>query len=498
VRRLAGAALLAAALLVPAGGAQAAAPAMLLGFSDISGLQREGAAQRALELQHLTATRGRAVRIMWSWSSIELTKPPTDQAATDPAYGGYDFADLDDLLRKTAAAGVEPLLMVNRAPAWWEGADRPSSIKRNGTWKPDAAAYGRFMTAMARRYSGTFPDPLSPGATLPRVRYWQIWNEPNLYVELNPQWETVGGRTVPASPRLYRALLSAGYDAVKSVSASNVVVTAGTAPYGEAKPCEGSACPTGGPRLQPARFVRELLCVATRGRRLVARNCRATPAKFDILAHHPYPIGPPGRHAINPDDVVVPDFAKLTRPLKVALKAGNIFPRTTSKPVWATEMSWDSNPPDPGGIPAGQQAQYAAGAIYVLWRQGVRALFWWNLRDDPPVHGSYASTLQSGVYYRGATVAEDKPKPAVTAFRFPFVAYRAYKNFAGHGRAKLWGMAPAPGPVTVQRQVGSGWRTIAHARARADHVFLLRVAATRGTRLRAVQAGEASIDAKVF
>jgi hypothetical protein len=217
------------------------------------------------------------------------------------------------------------------------------------------------------------------------------------------------------------------------------------------------------------------------------------------LAHHPYPIGPPGRHAINADDVVVPDFAKITGPLKVALKAGNIFPKTKSKPVWATEMSWDSNPPDPGGIPAGQQAQYAAGAMYVLWRQGVSALFWWNLRDDAPDSaGTYRNTLQSGVFYRGATIPQDTPKPAVTAFRFPFVAYRRYSNFAGHGTAKLWGMAPAPGGVTIQRKAGSKWKTVGHAKARADHVFLMRVPATRGTRLRAVQAGQASIDAKVF
>jgi hypothetical protein len=361
---------------------------------------------------------------------------------------------------------------------------------------PDAAAYGRFMTAAARRYSGTYPDPLRPGQMLPRVRLWQIWNEPNLFVELNPQWRKSGSAWVPASPELYRGLLTAGYDAVKSVAADNKVVTAGTAPYGEAKYCDGSSCPAGGPRIQPARFVRELLCV-TGGAKPKAVNCRAKPAKFDILAHHPYPIGPPGRHAINPDDVVVPDFAKLTTPLKIALKAGNIVPKTASKPVWATEMSWDSNPPDPGGIPAGQQAQYAAGAIYVLWRQGVRALYWWNLRDDPKGQG-YTYGLQSGVYYRGDTVAQDTPKPAVTAFRFPFVAYRAYSNFAGHGTALLWGMAPAAGRVDVQKQVGSSWHTIKSATAKSDHIFQLRVSASRGTRLRAVQAGEASIDAKVF
>ena len=129
------------------------------------------------------------------------------------------------------------------------------------------------------------------------------------------------------------------------------------------------------------------------------------------------------------------------------------------KPVWATEMSWDSNPPDPAGIPAAQQAQWAAGAIYVLWRQGVRALFWWNLRDDAPdKSGSYATTLQSGVYYRGATVEQDKPKPAVTAFRFPFVAY------ARKSSVFVWGRVPVGRSARVSIQwapKGGRWKNVA-------------------------------------
>jgi hypothetical protein len=475
----------------------AAAPALTLGFSAFDTTVRGDLRDQPLALAHLKATRATQIRLMWTWAGVEKVQPPTDQAGRDPSYSGYDFGRIDAIVRAVTAAGVEPLMEFSQSPPWWEGPDRPpvSEAVRSGSWRPDPAAFGRFMTAVARRYSGTYPDPLNPAQMLPRVRQWQIWNEPNLFVELNPQWSGTGAGATPVSPGLYRQLLAAAYDAVKSVSSTNLVVTAGTAPYGEPGPCEPVQCPTGGPRMQPARFVRELLCVTAK---LKARNCHHTPAKFDVLAHHPYPIGPPGRTARNPDDVVVPDFAKLTKPLAVALKAGNVVPQTTSKPVWATEMSWDSNPPDPGGIPAGQQAQYAAGAMYVLWRQGVKAMYWWNLRDDPPEDGSYATSLQSGVYYRGATIAEDMPKPALTAFRFPFVAYRAYSNFQGHGAAKLWGMAPAPGRVTIQRRAGTSWTTVTTTKPHADHIFQLRISADRGLRLRAVQAGEASIDAKVF
>ena len=484
---LIGAALSAAAIGGIATPAQAA-PAMLRGFTDLDTIQRNPA-ERSLALEHLKHARATSLRIMWLWSEVERAKPADRTQARDPDAPIYDFSKLDALLRDLAAAGVTPLLEIHEAPAWWEGPKRPRVSHRvpAGTWRPNPTAYADFMTAVARRYSGSHPDPLRPGETLPRVRHWQLWNEPNLYNFLNPQWVRDGRRWRRVSPRLYKRLLNAGYEAVKSVARDNVVVSAGTAPFAEPWP--------GGPRMPAAAFWRALLCVDGREHPR-ARDCRKDPAKFDILAHHPYPIGPPGRKAINPDDVVIPDFPKLQKPLRVALAAGNVHPKRPKR-IWATELSWDSRPPDPKGIPAVLQARYLAGTLYVLWRQGVRAMFWWNLRDDVRGHG-WEYTLQSGVYLRGKTVAEDRPKPSLQAMRFPFVAYRRWENFRGHGRALLWGMAPRPGPVEIQRRHGERWRTIRRVRAGQDHVFKLRLAAGRGVRLRAVQDGEISVDAKVF
>jgi hypothetical protein len=484
------AAIVAVGLALPAA-APAADPAMRLGFTDFATMQAGDPAQWGTELEHLKAARGTTLRLAFPWSGIETTRPSTDALATNPSFSGYEWSRLDALLKQVVGSDVEPLLEIGNAPLWWEGAERPAVSRKSfaGTWRPDPAAFGRFMTAAARRYSGTFPDPNAPGAMLPRVRLWQIWNEPNLPVELSPQWrKRASGGYDPVSPGLYRGLLSAGYDAVKLAHADNTVITAGTAPYGEPW--------VGGTRMPPALFLRHLVCVDGRAI-MVAHNCRTTPAKFDVLAHHPYPIGPPGRKAINLDDVVVPDFAKLTKPLKLAIKAGNVYP-ATQKPIWATEISWDSSPPDPGGLSAIEQARYLAGAVYVLWRQGVSAMIWWNLRDDAPGRG-YRYTLQSGVFQRGLTVAQDIPKPSLTAFRFPFAAYRQYVNFRGRGSAKLWGMAPAPGPVTLQRQASNGkWMGMGSVRAADDHVFQKRVNLGRGVRLRAVQNGEVSIDTKVF
>ncbi len=165
---------------------------------------------------------------------------------------------------------------------------------------------------MAKRYSGSF----DPGTgILPRVRYYQGWSEPNLDNHLTPQWVRVHGRWVAESPIIYRGLLNAFYAAVKSVHRSNVVITGGTAPFGDQP---------GGQRVPPALFVREMLCL--HGQKLVRERC-PHPVHFDILAHHPYSVGGPFQSAINRDDVSLPDIGKLTRPLRAAERSGLVLPR---------------------------------------------------------------------------------------------------------------------------------------------------------------------------
>ena len=43
---------------------------------------------------------------------------------------------------------------------------------------------------------------------LPRVSFWELWNEPNFGIDLAPQ--AINGSTVPAAPAMYRGLLDAG------------------------------------------------------------------------------------------------------------------------------------------------------------------------------------------------------------------------------------------------------------------------------------------------
>ena len=201
IGRAAGLALLCLACVAPAAGAASRSPAILNGFTDHATYQGEAASRRTA-LEHTKATRARFVRIAVSWLHIAPAQPPTDADATNPSWSGYQWGDLDAVVTDVVAAGLEPLVSFTAAPAWAEGPNRPpvGDNAPTGTWRPNPGAYRLFAQAAAARFSGRTPDPAQMGVVLPRVRYWQAWNEPNLTDFLTPQWTTVDGRLVPASP----------------------------------------------------------------------------------------------------------------------------------------------------------------------------------------------------------------------------------------------------------------------------------------------------------
>jgi hypothetical protein len=475
MRRAAYLLLIASVAFAGAGGTAHARHGLLTGFTDINAFQSLSPAHTQTAFAHARGAGGSVVRLAYSWREVAAGKPPTAAAAGDPSWSGYNWAPVDRAVREATGAGLRVLLSWTGAPDWAEGRGRPS-VRRapRGTWRPSATDYRHFARAVALRYSGRYRG-------LPRVRYYQAWNEPNLSDFLTPQWTRRRGRYVAVSPELYRRLLNAFYAGVKSVHRSSYVVSAGTAPFAE--PHKGAR------RMPAAYFTREFLCVRGRERPRPFR-CPSSPARFDALAHHPYPIGPPRRPAINLDDVVVPDIWKLTRPLRAAIRAGNVSPRRR-KPVWATEISWDTRPPDPDGIPVATQARYLEGAFYTLWRQGVEVVTWFLMRDEVRGRG-YPYTLQAGIYFRGATVDADRPKPSFRAFRFPFTAYRR------RGVAQLWGLAPRPGRVAIEIRSRGRWRRLLSLRARsADRLFFRARRIRKGSVLRARQGSDTSLSWRV-
>jgi hypothetical protein len=145
---------------------------------------------------------------------------------------------------------------------------------------------------------------------------------------------------------------------------------------------------------------------------------------------------------------------------------------------WVTEFSWDTNPPDKYAVPIGLHARWVAQALYEMWKDGIDLVAWLQMRDSPFVP---ATPVQSGLWFRGKTMAQDKPKPALTAFRFPFVALRQ------HGRTLVWGRTPtsSAGTVVVERKASRGWRRVTTLHASRYGIFIARLASPTKGYLRA-------------
>jgi hypothetical protein len=385
--------------------------------------------------------------------------------ASDPADPGYNFSTLDASVRSATANGQHLLLQLLAAPSWALGLGAPASAPPD-TWRPNARALGAFAHALAQRYSGRFPDPRNRRRMLPRVTYFQVWDEPNLPTYLTPQWtRTATGSFVPGSPGIYRQMLNAAYAGIKAAQRHAYVLAAGTAPYGD-RPGVG--------RMAPVMFWRELLCL--HGQALRPERCR-NPAHFDAADHHPY-AATPTVHAFRKDDVSVPDLGRIARVLRAAERAHRVLPRGR-KPLWVTEIDWDSNPPDPySKIPLRKQARYLSLGFYELWRQGVGHVFWFLMRDI-----RYYSLTGSGLYF-----LSNRAKPSMAAFRFPFVALGSRNR-----ELTLWGHAPHAGAVTIERAAGHGWRRFIRLRTTRGGIFYAIRRAGSRLMLRARQGAIASL-----
>jgi hypothetical protein len=376
-----------------------------------------------------------AFRVDLNWYEVAPETKPAGFRPEDPDDPAYRWDVFDRKVRLLQANGLEPIAAVNNPPGWATSESSPA----------DVAQFGRFMRAAALRYSGRVAD-------VPRVRYWQIWIEPNVSKFFSPQFRN--GQLV--APTLYRRLVNAAADSVHAVRSDNSLIAGGLSPFKAKYPNLRA--------IAPLQFMRALLCMS---KGAVPKPTCGDRARFDIWSHHPYTSGGPTHHAAGPDDVSLGDLPEMKRLLDAAVKAHHVVSSQRVR-FWVTEFSWDTKPPDPKALPVLLQARWTSEALYRMWQNGISLVTWLQLRDGPYP----GNDVQSGLYYRGATVQADRPKPTLTAFRFPFVAY------AGAGGLLFWGRTPGglPAQVVVERKGAGGWRRLASLRTDRYGVFTRRLA----------------------
>ncbi|HVE67950.1 MAG TPA: hypothetical protein VNB64_05150 [Solirubrobacteraceae bacterium] len=527
------AALVAALLAVPPAGASTGQEAM---FQDDAELVYPSRAEVGRNLDTLQALGVDRVRVSVYWRLVA----PSPASETRPSFGGAGPADpaayprehwrrYDDLVRLAYDRGIQVNFNIGGpAPDWASGG-------KGGIVNPRAGDFGQFVAAVATRYTGSYepppgnqnpppppppnPNPLpvevqfaprqaepaavssqQPEPRLPRVSYWSIYNEPNQRVFLTPQY--VDRREW--SPRLYRALADAAFDAlVRTGHGGDTVLVGETAPKGG-----GERDPEA--NMRPLRFLRALYCVDTRFRPLrgataealgcptsnqVAEFPRLHPVLFQSsgFAHHPYSLlTPPAIRSANRDDVGMADIGRLTGALNAVAAT---YRQRNRLSIYNTEFGYQSRPPDPFGFPEHLQAKYINQAEYMGYVNGrVRSAHQFLLVDAPPYTQypsnsyQYWSSFQTGLKERGGA-----SKQAFEAYRMPIFIPAARRRRPGTFR--VWGgVRPAANGSRQRVEVqyksfarGADWRTIRTVEVRSLRNYLdtrVRISRTGVVRLR--------------
>lgn len=417
-------------------------------------------------IQRIVTSGARAVLLEIDWAHVE-PRAPKGGGSDSPSSPQYQFTYVDNVLKRFERTGIEPVLLVTDAPRWAQGRGGTREQYEEGGFEPDDAALEQFARALARRYSGDYRDPANPRQFLPRVRYFQAWAEANMGYHLSPQWMRSDGHLVNVGPELYRNLLNAFYTGIKAGDPSAKVIFTGLESYGD---------PPGGMRTPPVSFLRAVLCLNAQ----LSKEPCSDPAHFDVLAADPYEVGPPTTHAVSDTDASAPDLGRLTRVVKAAISRGTVLP-TAAKPLWVTEFSYDSDPPNTTrGTPSeAEQARWLEEALYVFAHEGVSTVIWYLLHDQT---GGFTTAYFSGVYFHGG-----QPKASLTAYRFPFVV------MPHDDHAQAWGIAPATGTVLVQRAVGQSWMTVFTFRTSAGTIFAGDMPIAAHGRYRAVEGTRSSL-----
>jgi hypothetical protein len=391
----------------------------------------------AAALDRAVAAGATAIKVPLFWNEVAPVARPLGFQPSDPADPSYNWAALDTQLRLIHAHGLQTIVYIAGPPAW-------AYATIDGASRVDPSQYAAFVHAAVRRYSGATPG-------LPRVRLWQAWNEPN---------KVPGPTAKPGAADWYRSLVNAFAASAHTVP-GNVVIAGGLAPLGIST------------SVAPLAFMRDMLCLSAGPD---PRPTCSTKVHFDIWSIDPYTNGGPSHEPPHPDDVAIARLPEMKAVLDAAVAAGHVV-HTLPVRFWVTEFSWDTNPPNPGGVPAALEGRWVAESLYRMWSAGVSLVTWFTLRDQPLATSAY----QAGLYYLGPTFAGDRAKPAFTAFRFPFVAYPNGK------RVTVWGRTPtsAPGPVLVEQRQASSWDVVGRLQANAVGIFSGLVAASGRGPLRA-------------
>jgi hypothetical protein len=317
------------------------------------------------------------------------------------------------------------------------------------------------------------------GGPLPRVSFWSVWNEPNEYHFLAPQWGFAGSTVIEPAGAIYRSLVDGAYSGLAAAGhGADTILIGETAPKGKTYPGAANS-------IKPLRFLRAVYCVGPNLRPLAGEVARALgcptsdqahqfPAQHPALfqpsgwGHHPYSlVTPPGLRSPDRDDLGFADLGRLTTSLRTIFARYGV--RRAGLPIYLTEFGYQSRPPDPFGFPPAVQAAYLNQSEFQAYNnRQIRSYSQFLLVDDGPLtQYPRNSTLYWSTFQTGIVGLNGAFKPAYYAFRLPI--YLPVTRRRSAGKLRVWGdLRPAPNgtrqTATVQfrpRGRGARWRRLA-------------------------------------
>lgn len=325
-------------------------------------------------------TRTIRVNLWWGGANPVATRRPANP--TNPDDRAYDWSVYDRTVAFAARYRIRVVFSIIGTPPW---ANKAAGFNVAPT---NMLELKRFAQAAATRYGGGWTGP--DGKTIPAVRDWIVWNEPNSPVFLKPQYRRVRGKWVIESARTYARMCNAVYDGVKLVTIGASRVACGvTGPRGNNNPNSSR------PSIAPVPFLRAMKAAGAR--------------RFDAYAHHPYygtpnetpsTPPPPGIHGNAPTAVTLGNLSVLVRELN------RLYGK---KRIWITEYGYQTRPPDAVfGVSFAKQAKYLTQAHAIARAHPQIDMFlWFLLRDEVRPEGWQSGLLR----------ANGAKKPAYAAFR---------------------------------------------------------------------------------
>ncbi|HXG77268.1 MAG TPA: cellulase family glycosylhydrolase [Gaiellaceae bacterium] len=367
MRRTIRALLVLAVLAALAAPASLAAERMWVGFHDDPSFR--WVSDREARINAAALDGSSIVRLLVQWN---LTAPRRPATASDPFDPAYKFDDLDEAVRNAQRADLEVMLTISGTPRWANGGKSPNVMPRR------LSDFTDFARAISSRYSGRFEG-------YPFVRFWAIWNEPNLQLFLSPQFDRRGRSVAPAN---YAKLYAAGYAGIKAGNGMAKVAIGETSARGTDQPAGLR------PTHSPGRFA-ELVAKA---------NPRL---RFDAWSHHPYPFTP---NLAPSQRVKWPNVTLASLPLfEQNLKK---WFRRSLVPIWVTEYGHQTRPEDSLGVSYATQASYIRQSIALARKLPFVEMFIWFVYQDDP-----GQPWESGLYTQRGVAKGSSPTRFAAAAR---------------------------------------------------------------------------------